>query len=168
MPLVLSLIVGELAGAVALTEDQTDGLARGGLDPDQVYFEYVTQHDSRVRPSHAALDGSVWKLGDPFAPVPPLDYGCRCSLKYCGKPGTTAARILPEAKALPTTRAAVYAKHLDEVLPDWRELAGPLAKTPSADRLGALTLVIKAKGSTLTDARDLAMMIIEAWKPDPT
>jgi hypothetical protein len=41
-----------------------------------VWFRYVTQQDGAVRPAHAKLHGTIWRLDDPNAPIPPLDYGC--------------------------------------------------------------------------------------------
>lgn len=54
-------------------------------DPDVVeafpYWEYVTVGDDRVRDSHAALHGKVWRANDPeaLAHYPPNGYQCRCS-----------------------------------------------------------------------------------------
>lgn len=45
---------------------------------DAVRVRYVTQHDDRVRPEHAALHGTEWNIDDPMRPVPPLGHGCRC------------------------------------------------------------------------------------------
>lgn len=160
----LSVIVGDVAGAIDLTSDQAEALATGGLPGDDVWYEYVTQHDSHVRPSHAALDGTTWKVGDPFAPVPPTDWGCRCAMSYCGRPGSVAARVLPEAKNAPTTRAAAYAAHLDREVPEWRTIAEETAKLGLADRTGAI--VLRLKSMNAADARDVAMMIIEASKKE--
>ncbi len=44
------------------------------------YLKYVTAGDERVRPSHAALDGIVKKVTDPFWNTfyPPNGFNCRC------------------------------------------------------------------------------------------
>lgn len=36
--------------------------------------------DSRVRDSHRAFHGKVFRLSE--APIPPLDWGCRCAIQY--------------------------------------------------------------------------------------
>lgn len=61
------------AGRVSEIEQVSDSVA---------YVEYVTVGDDRVRDSHAALDGKVWRANDPdwrrFAP--PNGYQCRCAI----------------------------------------------------------------------------------------
>lgn len=69
---------GEIAAATA---------AGGALDPDQVMIQFVcttgdgghdpdVEPDERVRPHHAALHGTTWRLDDMSAPIAPLDFGC--------------------------------------------------------------------------------------------
>ena len=64
-----------------------DAEGQGVLDADAVFVQLVCQTgpgehdpngtpDDRVRPSHAALHGTVWRLDDPRAPIPPMDFGC--------------------------------------------------------------------------------------------
>jgi|LSQX01.3.fsa_nt_gb SPP1 gp7 family putative phage head morphogenesis protein len=47
---------------------------------DFPYLMYSTQGDSRTRPSHAALDGKILPVDDPFWQdhYPPWEFGCRC------------------------------------------------------------------------------------------
>jgi SPP1 gp7 family putative phage head morphogenesis protein len=46
------------------------------------YLQYRTAGDGRVRPEHAALDGIVKKVDDPFwnKYMPPNGWNCRCSV----------------------------------------------------------------------------------------
>ena len=53
---------------------------------------FVTKADEKVRPSHAALHNTVWDANDPNAPVPPLDFGCRCKIEFRARNKTTAER----------------------------------------------------------------------------
>lgn len=148
-----------------LTNAQAHNLTvDGALDPDQVLYEFVTQHDDRVRPSHAALHGTVWKVGDPFAPVPPLDYGCRCALRYVAAPSTPAATVLPEATKAPVPRVQAYATHLDEIAPGWKTIIEETKDVPIAEQLGALYNALKRRYPGLRDLRDVAMMLAEVIK----
>ncbi len=147
-------------------EKQRERVDAGGLDRDEVMYEYHTQEDARVRPSHAALEGTVWALGDPFAPVPPCDYGCRCWMAYVSKPQTTAALILPETKAEPKLIADIYAAHLDKQVPTWADMVDKTKELPRADRLVALANMIKIKyPQHAPDAKDLANMMLTASVP---
>lgn len=78
MPVTISLDLsaGNLIKGATLTDEERAELSKGSLPGDAVWFRLVTQGDDRVRPSHRALHGTVWKVGDPEAPVPPMDYGC--------------------------------------------------------------------------------------------
>jgi hypothetical protein len=77
----------------------------GVLLDSSVWFRYVTQEDGRVRPEHRALHGKIFRFDDPNAPIPPLDYGCRCGIEYVAQPGSAAAEILPEADKPPEGEA---------------------------------------------------------------
>ncbi len=46
-------------------------------------LKLVSVNDSRVRPEHKVLDGTVRPFNDPFwqSHTPPLDWGCRCDLE---------------------------------------------------------------------------------------
>jgi SPP1 gp7 family putative phage head morphogenesis protein len=56
-----------------------DNLAQATKD-ELPYLMYNAMEDDRVRPEHAALDGLVLPVDDPFwaQHTPPWDWGCRC------------------------------------------------------------------------------------------
>jgi SPP1 gp7 family putative phage head morphogenesis protein len=68
------------------------------------YWEYKTEEDDRVRDEHAALEGQIFRIGDPEgdACYPPNDFNCRChselvdnqELKESGKEVTKGSDIL--------------------------------------------------------------------------
>lgn len=47
---------------------------------DKPYLRYVAVNDSRTRPAHRALHGTVRRIDDPFwqSHTPPLAFNCRC------------------------------------------------------------------------------------------
>jgi hypothetical protein len=153
--------------AEKLTDESKADLAdRGTLDPDQVLVEFHTQEDDRVRPSHEALDGTVWAPGDPVAPAPPLDYGCRCFVTYRAKPETQAASILPVSDKQAASTGAHYATYLDENLEGWRRFLASLKSRDLTrlEQMGETVLMIqKAKPELSTqDAREYARMLLQA------
>lgn len=171
------LDVGEADLLASLEQEDTGALAAGAVSGDEVWFEFVTLEDDRVRPAHAALHGSVWRVGDPAAPVPPIDYGCRCGMRYVAPPGTKAAKFLPPAPRSPQTHEAVISQYLvdrfDTNQKALRALVDKLNKLPLADRQGAATVQVQAllrkldEAGTLTDARQLANMILALKRARP-
>ena len=161
----------------ALDQDDRDALTAGAFDGDDVWFMFRTQDDDRVRPEHEALDGTVWRVGDPAAPVPPLDYGCRCFMEYVARPGSEAAAVLPAADKAPETHGAILTRYLTTTLDMNRErlariLTG-LEDVPLGDRLGLATLSVQRRLSAmglpdnLTTARPLARMLLAVKRPRP-
>jgi len=43
-------------------------------------WRYVAIKDDRTRPSHRALDGQVFRVGE--GPIPPIDFNCRCTMQF--------------------------------------------------------------------------------------
>ena len=56
-------------------------------DGDRYYLQYRTQHDDKVRPEHAALDGVTLPITDPFweSYYPPNGWNCRCTVAQVRK-----------------------------------------------------------------------------------
>lgn len=54
-------------------------------------IKLVSVHDSRVRPEHKILDGTIRPYNDPFwkTHTPPLDWGCRCDIEQTDEEPTT-------------------------------------------------------------------------------
>jgi hypothetical protein len=145
-----------LPGSISTPASQAQGIA---LDSG-VWFRFVTQSDDHVRPAHAALHGSVWRVSDPEAPVPPLDYGCRCGIEYIAEPGSPAAEVLEPAEVLPEPPAVVFASYLDKELPDWRKYAKAAEGKPRQDVAGILAVEIKnGEGWSLSRAQDFADIV---------
>lgn len=147
-------------------------LAGGAFDPDQVYIQLICQTtdgghdpngtpDDKVRPEHRALHGTVWRLDDPQAPIPPLDWGCRCAIRYVGKPGTTASAVLPEAPAPPESSPERSATaYLDSNVPEWEQVAQAMAKAPAGGELAAGAALARSLG--IRDFRAIVRLIAQA------
>lgn len=167
LPAPLDVFVSSNDLQKSLTPGENAALAGGQLDGSDVWYEYLTQEDDKVRPTHAALHGTVWHAGDPNAPMPPIDYGCRCFIKYVARPGSEAAQHLPPARSEPTTQAEAWGAFMDKNVPGWSGMLQAVEKLPAGDRLGALALAIeKATGRTAADSRKLARMAFAATQ-DP-
>lgn len=146
----------------------------GALDPETVFFQYLCTTtggghdptgtpDDRVRPAHRALHGKIFRLDDPGAPVPPLDFGCRCAMKYCGKDGSIAAQVFNAvADTLPTTRAAAYAEWLTAHVPE-EKLATLIQVAQAAKPVDRLEAVYHAAVDLAVsgDRRDIARLVVE-------
>jgi SPP1 gp7 family putative phage head morphogenesis protein len=57
-------------------------------------WQYSAIHDYRTRPSHMALDGNTYRVGE--GPLPPIDYNCRCSAIYLHVYDTEARSLAPQ------------------------------------------------------------------------
>lgn len=170
----LPIGVPDLQGALA--PQDAAAIAKGAVDGEDLWYEFVTLEDDRVRPAHAALHGSVWRVGDPNAPVPPLDYGCRCSMRYLAPTARSpAAKVLPVATSTPVPQVVVYGGWLVDrlkvspaTLAKW---STDLEKVPAADRQGEATLLVQdrlrrlGEPGNLTDARPLAQMLLALQQP---
>lgn len=157
-----------------LTDEQRLASEEGSLDPDQAYFQFLCttddatdehdpdgEPDDRVRPEHAALHAQIFRIDDPLAPVPPLDWGCRCAMKYCGSPDSVAADVLGSvAETEPTTIKEAYSTWLDKNADGWEEIGSAIMKLPPADRAGKAYLMVKEL--EISNPRNVANMIVSA------
>lgn len=144
--------------------------ARKGTLTDDVLVQFLCntgpggQHDpdaapdDRVRPSHAAFHGRIFKLSE--APVPPLDYGCRCAIRYIAREDTPAAEVLDETTdEEPVKPEVATAQWLDENVEGWRGVAKQVKESSPKDAIQAA--VGAARDADIEQPRAIAEMIID-------
>lgn len=68
------------------------------------YWQYVTAGDERVRDSHRALDGKIFKAGDPQY-YPPVGFNCRCKARPISKRQAAKRGITGPDTVTPKMRA---------------------------------------------------------------
>lgn len=158
-----------------LVEKLTEG--GGALDSDEVWVQFLCQtgpngeHDPEeppdefVRPSHAAYHGQIFRLDE--APIPPLDYGCRCAIHYVAKPGSDAAKVLEDvAPEPPTTPQDATKEWLDDNAPGWEKTLKRIAqRTSPGNAIGAVQR--KARELGIAKPRAVAQMVVDVSKPAP-
>ena len=62
------------------------------------YWRYLTAGDARVRPSHAEMDGRIWRADDEVWETwyPPSGWGCRCVVEVLGRDEVDLAEVTTE------------------------------------------------------------------------
>ena len=80
------------------------------------YYQYRTAEDAHVRASHAALDGIILPIDDPFwkTHFPPWDWGCRCELIAISEADHQEARAR-DAELPPDQRQVLDGARLDQL-----------------------------------------------------
>lgn len=93
------------------------------------YVQYIAVMDGRTRPSHAALNGRVFRVDDPVwqSCAPPNGYNCRCRIR-----NLDAAEV--RERGLSVSSSAGYLKR--ETVPDrtGREVTRTVLRLPGMDR----------------------------------
>ena len=150
------------------------------------YLEYMAINDSRVRPSHLALDGVIRHIDDPFWQkyYVPNGFRCRCTInaiteKQAIRKGITSNEDLPsvEPDAGWAFQPSKYDKQPNEILKskEASKTITPEAKTEVID-LRKKTVVdteadqiIKTSLSDLTDEKQIIIdeMVDKAVRLDP-
>ncbi len=149
---------------------------KGVLDSDQVFVQYLCQTDElgghdpdeppddRVRPSHAAFHAQIFRIED--APIPPLDYGCRCAIRYVAKPDTVASEIFDvEADKDPITAVEATEEWLDKNVDEWEQLQNLAEQLKPLDAIAKLTEAAKKLG--IENPRQIAEMIVDVSEKGP-
>lgn len=155
----------DITGFSLSKKDKADVSA--GVLSDDVYVQFVcttengfdvnSPPDDRVRPSHAAFHGRVFKPSD--APVPPLDYGCRCAIRYVAAPNSAAAELIDVTPQTPTTPAEATEDWLIANVPELDTLKRSAAAAKTKDALS--TVAVKAKKIGVAEPRSIAQMVID-------
>lgn len=158
---------GFQAYAVARHQQQT------AASQDFPYWKYETVGDSRVRASHAALDGKVLRADDPWwkTHYPPWDWGCRCIVVALDEEDAKEIGVTPRSQmptpqrsenfAFDPTNAAIdldaLRKSRDEA--DWKLFAAKCRQTTvqadgrEPESMWELMLDGKAKKEARAEAR---------------
>jgi SPP1 gp7 family putative phage head morphogenesis protein len=114
------------------------------------FWQWVAVMDGNTRPTHAALNGRVFRFDDPFWRTfyPPLDYGCRCRVR-----ALTEAEV--EQRGL---RVSSSAGLLDEVEVE----AGTDRLTGEVIRMRTTRVRLPGPGG-----REVAVQVHPAWANNP-
>jgi SPP1 gp7 family putative phage head morphogenesis protein len=86
-----------------------DAVKTASLYPN---LEYISVRDGRTRESHKKLHGTVRPIGDLFWGqfMPPIDWGCRCTIRPTDKPVTAVPAEVPEVPEGMDVNTAVEGK----------------------------------------------------------
>lgn len=147
--------------------------ARKGTLTDDVMVQFICntgpggEHDpnaapdDRVRPSHAAFHGRIFRAQE--APVPPLDYGCRCAVRLVAVEDTPAAEVLDETTDEdPVTPPEATLDWLEDNVKDWRHAASEAKHAPASKSIVKVQDALKDQG--VAQSRSIAEMIVDVLR----
>ncbi|MFW6162909.1 MAG: phage minor head protein [Planctomycetota bacterium] len=132
------------------------------------YGQYVTAGDERVRPEHAALDGVVKPLSDPFwsRHTPPWDYNCRCTWVTVS-PDEMEVEGLTE-----TSDEAVAARYQAQLMLQGTEPTPQMVRSAAQNLLPVMRrkdsvseFLPPAKAQWTFDRSDAYGLLAEGWEP---
>jgi uncharacterized protein with gpF-like domain len=160
-----------------LAENLVKKLQTSALDTEQVWVQYICQTgpdgehdpdappDDRVRPSHAAFHGKVFRIDE--APIPPLDYGCRCAIRYVAKPGSDADDVLETTSPTDATVTAIEATEgwLKDNLANLDKYIAIAKAVRTAEAIGKVQEALRA--DKVADSRNIAEMVVDLAKTKP-
>ena len=147
------------------------------------YLEYIAINDSRVRPSHLALDGVIRHIDDPFWQkyYVPNGFRCRCTTtaiteKQAIRKGITSNEDLPDVQPDKgwSFQPANYDAHPDVILKSRqeREASNRVASDALVQQITAQQVELSAnemikKTLVDVDAKQLGEMVEKTIKLDP-
>ena len=147
------------------------------------YLEYMAINDSRVRPSHLALDGVIRHIDDPFWQkyYVPLGFRCRCTTtaiteKQAIRKGITPNDDLPDVQPDKgwSFQPANYDNHPDVILKSRqeREASNRVTSDALVQQITAQQVELSAnemikKTLVDVDAKQLGEMVEKTIKLDP-
>lgn len=117
------------------------------------YWQYDAVGDLRTRPSHAALDGKVFRADDPFWDTwyPPNGFNCRCTVRAMSKEEARARGLAP----IEDSRAFLDGGFEDEAGRHRQFIPDPgWARNPGKDWFGAVVGPLIAEADRYVVAED--------------
>lgn len=98
----LNWMKSEYDHAISYAQNGANYLRQREIQDEYPYWRYETVGDDRVRASHAALDGMVFRFGDEASDrvYPPNGYGCRCEAIPTSDEGQATSTLSDAASAL--------------------------------------------------------------------
>jgi len=119
---------------------------------DLPYWQYDAVGDSRTRPSHAALDGKVFRADDPIWDTwyPPNGFNCRCTVRALSR-----AEVRARGLTVETGRESLNRGFVDEAGRSRQYVPDPgWATNPGKDWFGGVVEPLTAEADRYIEAED--------------